>query len=94
MYLLGDDMAAADAELMQSEAYGETGKGVNTSYILPSLYERMLKIAAKEPQRLKEVEFLLDAIKDDGVVPEEFKSLYEIFEEAVRENGKRRKRRI
>lgn len=94
MYLLGDDMAAADAELMQSEAYGETGKGVNTSYILPSLYERMLKITAKEPQRLKEVEFLLDAIKDDGVVPEEFKSLYEIFEEAVRENGKRRKRRI
>lgn len=93
MYLLGDDMAAVGAEIMQNEAYAEKGKDGKVKGIVPSLYEKMLRIAAAEPDKLKEIEFLLEALKDDAVVPEEFKALYGVFERAVSGNGRKRKQK-
>jgi hypothetical protein len=39
----------------------------------------MLKTALDEPDRLREIDYLLKMIEDKEIIPDEFRDLYETF---------------
>ena len=51
---------------------------------LPALYEKMLKIAATNPERLKYIGDLIAVVSEDGVIPEDFVALYNTFKRVVK----------
>lgn len=57
------------------------------SYHIPALYEKMLQTAAVNPERFKGIEYLMRTISEDGIIPEDFKKLYETFKKAVKYSG-------
>ena len=75
-FILGEDylMSAIEAQLMDAERSSSTE--IQT---LPALYERMLKTALDNPEKLKEIEYLLRMVNDQNVIPEEFRRLYDTF---------------
>ena len=56
-------------------------------YHVPALYEKMLQTAAVNPEKFKGIEYLMKTISEDGIIPEDFKKLYETFKKAVKFNG-------
>ena len=81
-FLLGDSyvLSTMDTEAVLRQG-GGTGRPVD---ILPPLYEKMLRTAAEDPERLREIDYLLKAVAKDGVVPEHFEELYNTFKKAVK----------
>ena len=43
----------------------------------------MLKTAVEEPEKFKEMDYLLKAVAGDGVIPIKFEETYRIFRKAV-----------
>ena len=43
----------------------------------------MLRTAVSDPAKLREVGELIRTVGEDGVIPEEFAQMYEVFREAV-----------
>ena len=82
-FLLGDDHMLSSLESMEVKAPGAAGT-TNQSYRLPALYEKMLQTAATNPQKLKEIDYLLKAVSDDGVIPEHFEQMYQTFRKVVK----------
>ena len=48
------------------------------------LYEKMLKTALEEPERLSEIGYLLQMITQKDIIPDEFRELYETFKKTLR----------
>jgi len=44
----------------------------------------MLRTASDEPEKLKEIEYLLKMVQDRKVIPDEFRELYETFRTTLR----------
>ena len=85
-FLLGDD--AILSMLEANTAVGNNNGAVNRqSYHVPALYEKMLQTAAVAPDKFKGIEYLMKTISEDGIIPEDFKKLYETFKKAVKLNG-------
>ncbi|MCQ2522168.1 MAG: hypothetical protein MJ105_07300 [Lachnospiraceae bacterium] len=86
-FLLGENMILSALESSEGDVsvYGEDGK--KKVEMLTPLYEKMLKTALVAPRKLKEIDALMDAISEDGIIPDGFKELYATFREAVKENG-------
>ena len=85
-FLLGDDTILSVLEA--NTATGEAGGSVNRqAYHVPALYEKMLQTAAVAPEKFKGIEYLMKTISEDGIIPDDFKKLYETFKKAVRFNG-------
>ena len=85
-FLLGDDSILSSLETsFLSENTSSTQN--QTTYRLPALYEKMLQTAATEPEKFKGIDYLIRAISDDGIIPDEFRKLYETFKKAVNLNG-------
>lgn len=82
-FLLGDDHMLSSLESMDVKAPGAAGT-TTQSYRLPALYEKMLQTAATNPQKLKEIDYLLKAVSDDGVIPEHFEQMYQTFRKVVK----------
>ena len=82
-FLLGDDHVLSSLESMEVKAPGAAG-ATTQSYRLPALYEKMLQTAATNPQKLKEIDYLLKAVSDDGVIPEHFEQMYQTFRKVVK----------
>ena len=61
---------------------GEKGSGVSPS--LTALYERMLRVACDEPERLKDIQRLVRLIDDEKIVTPEFKDMYRTFMSALK----------
>ena len=85
-FLLGDNMVISALE--SDEALGEgtsNGNGAikNKANMLPPLYEKMLRTAATEPERFKEIEYLIKSISADGIIPDGFEELYNTFRKVV-----------
>lgn len=81
-FLLGDDHVLSAVEGSQLQTGNEQGNA--NHYIgLPALYEKMLKTAASNPAKLREIGDLIRIVGNDGVVPEQFAQLYDVFREAV-----------
>ena len=85
-FLLGDDHVLSSLECVEVKAPSASGS-VTRSYRLPALYEKMLHTAATNPQKLKEIDYLLKAVSDDGVIPEHFEQMYETFRKVVKLYG-------
>ena len=59
-------------------------KNTHNTIQIPALYEKMLQTAATAPERFKEIEYLIKAVSADGVIPEQFEELYNVFKKAVK----------
>ena len=85
-FLLGDDAILTVLETNAAEGNSH-GSMARQSYHIPALYEKMLQTAAVNPERFKGIEYLMRTISEDGIIPEDFKKLYETFKKAVKFNG-------
>lgn len=75
-FVLGDDYIAS---LMENKQLEESGFFRNSKETVPALYEKMLKVSAEDPERLKEIGYLLKMVTDKNIIPDEFRELYDIF---------------
>ena len=85
-FLLGDDsiLGALEGNILNSDSI--TGKN-RQPYVIPALYEKMLQTAATNPEKFKGIEYLMKTISEDGIIPADFKKLYEMFKKAVKTSG-------
>mgnify|MGYP000429496625 CR=1 FL=1 len=84
-FLLGDDfiVSAMESDEMLS-GMGASGS-THTNFIqAPVLYEKMLQTAVEAPERFIEIEKLVQAVSEDGVIPEGFDRLYSTFRKVVK----------
>lgn len=82
-FLLGDDHMLSSLESMEIQKES-TSRSRSQGYQLPPLYEKMLQTAATNPGKLKEIDYLLKTVSADGVIPENFKKLYDTFRKVVK----------
>ena len=85
-FLLGDDAILTVLETNAAEGNSHGSMARQSSHI-PALYEKMLQTAAVNPERFKGIEYLMRTISEDGIIPEDFKKLYETFKKAVKYSG-------
>lgn len=85
-FLLGDDsiLSALESSVLGKEIAAKQNR---PAYNLPALYEKMLQTAATAPEKFKGIEYLIKTISEDGIIPDDFKKLYETFKKAVKLNG-------
>ena len=79
--ILSDDPVTAFLENGRDSMVSTTY--VNKLFDTPILYERMLNIAANEPERLKEIRDVM-ALASEGIVPSEFRALFHQFEKVLK----------
>lgn len=70
--------------LLEERPAGGTGSWNNSHDSLPALYEKMLKTALEEPEKLREIGYLLRMITKEDIVPGEFRELYDTFRKTLR----------
>ena len=75
-FVLGDDYIASMLEGKQME---ESGFFCNSSDAMPALYEKMLKTSVEEPERIKDIGYILKMVTDNEIIPDEFRELYGTF---------------
>ena len=73
--VLGDDYILSMIEGKQIRESGIYNKGG----IMPAIYEKMLKVAVIEPEKIKDIGYVLKMVDDSEIIPDEFRSLYETF---------------
>lgn len=83
-FVLGDNpvLGAMDAFRVLENTDG----GANTinKIVNAALYEKMLKVAATNPEKLNGIEYLMRAVSNDGIIPDDFIKLYDTFQKAVK----------
>lgn len=83
-FILGDDYVFSAMEMeASSEARNEFSHS-SADESLPAIYEKMLKTANTEPERLKEIRLVMDRIPDSEVIPDEFVMMYETFAKTLK----------
>lgn len=80
-FVLGD---AYLLSLMENRKLKSSCVWHDTHEHFPALYEKMLKTALEDPKRLNEIEYLLKMITDNGIIPDEFRKLYETFRRTLK----------
>ena len=75
-FVLGDNYISS---ILESRQLKESGFLRHSHKIMPAIYEKMLKTSVEEPDRLKDIGYVLKMIKDKSIVPEEFRRLYDTF---------------
>lgn len=79
-FVLGDNHLMS---LLEEQAVSKGESWKNHHDQLPALYEKMLKTALDEPERLGEIEYLLKMVSDKAIIPDEFRDLYDTFMRTV-----------
>lgn len=79
-FVLGDSNILS---LLEDHAAKGSAARQNPSEELPALYEKMLKIALEEPERMTEIGKLLRMITENSIVPDEFRELYAVFKKTL-----------
>lgn len=80
-FVLGDDYLLT---YLEKQKMGESGMFRNSSFGTPAIYEKLLKTALNEPERLQEITYLMNMITDESIIPEEFREIYEMFRKILR----------
>ena len=80
-FVLGEDYLMT---MLEERTLSSSGLWSSESGRMPALYEKMLKTALEEPERLKEIEYLLRMIEYKEIIPDEFRELYETFRTTLR----------
>ena len=75
-FVLGDDYVAS---MLEGKQMVESGFFANSSDAMPALYEKMLKTSVEEPERIKDIGYVLKMVTDKDIIPDEFRELYETF---------------
>ena len=79
--VLGDNPLLSLAEGRSPRGSDAGGRGHES---MPALYERMLKTALEEPERIGEIGYLLQMITRGDIVPDEFRKLYTTFQKTLK----------
>lgn len=82
-YLLYDSLLLSSLEQMEAERLSR-GKWNAGWFEIPVLYENMLKTVSREPERLKELDRVIELIDDPEIIPEDFYELHQTFSNAAR----------
>ena len=83
-FILGDDYVLSALEL-ESVTTSERDKDLRSNEGgLPAIYEKMLKVAYNEPERLKEIRQIIDRIADSEIIPDEFIQMYDTFTKTLK----------
>lgn len=81
-FVLGDDYLLSLLESKQISKTGGNGEEAHNS--MPAVYEKMLKTSLTDPDRLKEINYILRMIDDNDIVPDEFRDMYQVFRNTLR----------
>jgi hypothetical protein len=82
-FLLSDDFLLSALEQMEKKKTGIGGWNDGMGDY-PVLYENMLKAASRSPEKLQDVENVINLIKDHDIIPAEFEHLYATFLKATK----------
>nr|WP_288913830.1 phospholipase D family protein [uncultured Lachnoanaerobaculum sp.] len=74
--VLGDDYILS---MIEGKQIRESGIFSKKSGIMPAIYEKMLKVAVAEPEKIKDIGYVLKMVNDSEIIPDEFRTLYETF---------------
>jgi len=80
-FVLGDSYLLS---LMEERSLASSGGWSAGHEGLPALYEKMLKTALEEPEKIGEIGYLLQMITKEDIVPDEFRELYATFKKTLR----------
>lgn len=75
-FVLGDDYVQSFLESKKASGLSVEWNKVD---ILPAVYEKMLKIAVSNPERIGEIEQVVHAVEGKEIIPTEFKEMYHVF---------------
>lgn len=75
-FVLGDDYLAS---MLEKKQMGESGIFQHSNDVMPALYEKMLKTSVDEPERLRDIGYVLKMVTDKEIIPDEFRVLYDTF---------------
>lgn len=82
-FLLGEDSISS----LPPSGTEDDGEGPDSTQLthvqLPALYEKMLDAAIDHQDKFREVEYLIQTLSDDNVIPEGFEELYNIFKGVI-----------
>ena len=81
-FILGDDYLLTALENKFTQKSSLVSR--NSQATLPALYERLLRTAATSPEKLKELDYVLEMVDQDEVIPDGFMELYNTFRKAVK----------
>ena len=82
-FILGDDYVLSAMEMETSMTLSDSSR-FSAEDGLPAIYEKMLKTAYTDPERLKEIRLVMDRISDTDIIPDEFVKMYETFAKTLR----------
>ena len=74
--VLGDDYILS---MIEGKQIRESGMFRKKSGIMPAIYEKMLRVAVTEPEKIKDIGYVLKMVNDSEIIPDEFRRLYETF---------------
>jgi hypothetical protein len=80
-FVLGDSYLLS---LMEERSLTSSGSWNAGHESLPALYEKMLKTALEEPEKIGEIGYLLQMITKEDIIPDEFRELYATFKKTLR----------
>ena len=83
-FILGDDYVLSALEMEAAAASDRDTDRRSNEDGLPAIYEKMLKTAYSEPERLKEIRLVMERVADSDVIPDEFVQMYYIFEKTLK----------
>lgn len=75
-FVLGDDYLAS---MLEKKQIGESGIFQHSNDAMPVLYEKMLKTSVEEPERFRDIGYVLKMVTDKAIIPDEFRELYDTF---------------
>lgn len=76
VFVLGDDYLAS---MLEKKQIGESGIFQHSNDAMPVLYEKMLKTSVEEPERFRDIGYVLKMVTDKEIIPDEFRELYDTF---------------
>lgn len=83
-FILGDDYVLSALE-MEATTTSNKDKCLRSNEDgLPAIYEKMLKVAYSEPERLKEIRHIMDRVADSDIIPDEFIQMYDTFTKTLK----------
>lgn len=82
-FILGDDYVLSALE-MENTTSERDNDHRSEEVGLPAIYEKMIKVAYSEPERLKEIRHIMDRIADCDVIPDEFIQMYDTFSKTLK----------
>lgn len=86
-FLLGDSYVLNAMELENNDLSPCISGGKSRVSVAPAIYEKMLYTASTNPEKFKDIDYLIKSVSDDGVIPEDFEALYNDFKKVVKFNG-------